>query len=210
MPYSHSLAGAVLWSALGALTSLRGARDARDGPPDGARVLAALLVGLAVLSHYFLDVPFTRRIFPLGFDESSPKLCGSGTSSTSPSRWSSGSWWPGARSMRASRCRGPGGETPTRVGRAPRLAHESPLPSSRIAPSAAAFASKRWAATSCWPAWRSGEPAASGVTGRRYNQLNYRPKRFAASLSGCLQTPRPTPYMTAVGRTGLEPATSGV
>ena len=39
------------------------------------------------------------------------------------------------------------------------------------------------------------EPAASGVTGRRSNQLNYDPKRWCFSV---------------VGGTGLEPVTPGV
>lgn len=39
------------------------------------------------------------------------------------------------------------------------------------------------------------EPSASGVTGRRYNQLNYDP----ASLK-----------LTLVGETGLEPVTLGL
>ncbi len=30
-----------------------------------------------------------------------------------------------------------------------------------------------------WAGWTGLEPAASGVTGRRYNQLNYHPKNWA-------------------------------
>ena len=42
--------------------------------------------------------------------------------------------------------------------------------------------------------WTGLEPAASGVTGRRYNQLNYHP-RFSE---------------TTVGATGFEPVTPGL
>jgi len=55
------------------------------------------------------------------------------------------------------------------------------------------------------------EPAASGVTGRRYNQLNYRPKRFSCvlySVTYCASTL--SRQVLPVGGTGLEPATSGV
>ena len=40
------------------------------------------------------------------------------------------------------------------------------------------------------------EPAASGVTGRRYNQLNYHPNMFLPD--------------GGMGGAGLEPATAGV
>jgi hypothetical protein len=39
-----------------------------------ARVTVALVFGLAVLSHFFLDVPVHAPDLPLGFDPSSPKL----------------------------------------------------------------------------------------------------------------------------------------
>jgi hypothetical protein len=71
MPYSHSLAGAVLWSALGALAFgalLTSVTDQR------AKVLAALVVGVAVLSHFFLDLPVHPPDLPLGFDDASPKV----------------------------------------------------------------------------------------------------------------------------------------
>ena len=48
------------------------------------------------------------------------------------------------------------------------------------------------------------EPAASGVTGRRYNRLNYRPKN---DISDYVKQRRKE---KVAGRTGLEPAASGV
>jgi len=53
MPYTHSLLGAILWSVLGFglyrfVVSVRGA--------DGAKTMAAVLVGLAVFSHWILDL----------------------------------------------------------------------------------------------------------------------------------------------------------
>jgi hypothetical protein len=71
MPYSHSLAGAVLWSALGALAFGALMTSVKD---QRAKVLATLVVGLAVLSHYMLDVPVHPPDLPIGFDDSSPKL----------------------------------------------------------------------------------------------------------------------------------------
>jgi hypothetical protein len=71
MPYSHSLAGAVLWSALGALafgalfTSVKAQK---------ARVLAALVFGVVIFSHFLLDLPVHPRDLALGFDPASPKM----------------------------------------------------------------------------------------------------------------------------------------
>jgi hypothetical protein len=73
MPYSHSLAGAVFWSALGALGFGLFAQSVKDADKR-ARVLAALVVGGAVLSHFALDFPMHTPDLPLGFDESSPKV----------------------------------------------------------------------------------------------------------------------------------------
>jgi hypothetical protein len=71
MPYSHSLAGAVLWSALAALVlGLIGTGEKEKK----ARVAAALIFGAAVLSHFFLDLPVHPPDLPLGFDPGSPKL----------------------------------------------------------------------------------------------------------------------------------------
>jgi membrane-bound metal-dependent hydrolase YbcI (DUF457 family) len=58
MPYTHSLVAALLWSAV-ALALYR----SRGGGP-GARA-AALLVGLAVLSHWVLDFVVHRPDLPL-------------------------------------------------------------------------------------------------------------------------------------------------
>ncbi|MGO8999156.1 MAG: hypothetical protein ACLQVI_38005 [Polyangiaceae bacterium] len=71
MPYSHSLAGAVLWSALGALGFGLIATGVRE---KKARVTAALVFGVAVLSHFLLDLPVHVADLPLGFDASSPKV----------------------------------------------------------------------------------------------------------------------------------------
>ncbi len=58
------------------------------------------------------------------------------------------------------------------------------------------------------------EPAASGVTGRRYNQLNYRPKRTETvkheSVARRRREPPAPPRDEKVGGTGIEPATSGL
>jgi len=71
MPYSHSLAGAVLWSALAALGL---GLIATTQMEKKARVTAALVFGAAVLSHFLLDLPVHPPDLPLGFDASSPKL----------------------------------------------------------------------------------------------------------------------------------------
>ena len=65
MPYSHSLVGALAWSALVAL----GARAllGRDGSA------AALALGIAVFSHWLLDVPMHTPDMPL-LGDSSPKI----------------------------------------------------------------------------------------------------------------------------------------
>jgi hypothetical protein len=71
MPYSHSLAGAVLWGAIAALgfglvvKTVKGKKE---------RVLAALVVGVAVLSHFLLDFPMHTPDLPLGFEASSAKV----------------------------------------------------------------------------------------------------------------------------------------
>ena len=61
------------------------------------------------------------------------------------------------------------------------------------------------------------EPAASGVTGRRSNQLNYHPKRGLQSTVCCLQWLRSVTedrrlktVDRLVGGAGFEPATAGV
>jgi hypothetical protein len=70
MPYSHSLVGALAWSALagaGALVAFR--RLSR-----GARVAAAAALGLAVFSHFLLDVPMHTPDLPLGPGAGSPRI----------------------------------------------------------------------------------------------------------------------------------------
>ncbi|HMK73142.1 MAG TPA: hypothetical protein VK454_07370 [Myxococcaceae bacterium] len=64
MPYSHSLVGALVWSAL----ALGGVLLFRRAPFAGAA-----LVGLAVFSHFLLDVPMHTPDMPL-LGEDSPKL----------------------------------------------------------------------------------------------------------------------------------------
>jgi hypothetical protein len=64
--------------------------------------------------------------------------------------------------------------------------------------------------------WTGLEPAASGVTGRRYNQLNYHPSFRLLNRSGLFLSSslpvvaRPDPLGFAVGGTGFEPATAGL
>jgi hypothetical protein len=71
MPYSHSLVGAVLWSALGALGF---GLVAKEETRKNARVVAALVFGGAVLSHFVLDLLVHTPDLPLGFEPSSPKF----------------------------------------------------------------------------------------------------------------------------------------
>jgi membrane-bound metal-dependent hydrolase YbcI (DUF457 family) len=70
MPYTHSLLGALLWSALTALVALAAARRLRSRD----RRIAAAVLGGAVFSHYLLDVPMHTRDLPLGLDPASPKI----------------------------------------------------------------------------------------------------------------------------------------
>jgi hypothetical protein len=60
--------------------------------------------------------------------------------------------------------------------------------------------------------WTGLEPAASGVTGRRYNQLNYHPKHcINLSTRGPGSTPDVlAPFSSEVGGTGFEPAAIGL
>jgi hypothetical protein len=71
MPYSHSLAASVLWAALGALAFGVVFTSIKD---QKAKVLAALVFGLAVLSHYLLDVTVHAPDLALGFDDAPPKF----------------------------------------------------------------------------------------------------------------------------------------
>jgi hypothetical protein len=65
MPYSHSLAGAVLWSAVAALAYAALAGKKLDAK---ARVATALAIAVAVFSHFLLDIPMHTPDLPLGFD----------------------------------------------------------------------------------------------------------------------------------------------
>lgn len=70
MPYTHSLLGALGWSALGAIAYWA---VARRFPTHGRRIAAAVL-GAAVFSHFVLDVPMHTPDLPLGFGAGSPKI----------------------------------------------------------------------------------------------------------------------------------------
>ena len=56
MPYSHSLVGSLVWSALAVV----GVLILRKAPLTGAS-----LIGLAVFSHFLLDVPMHTPDMPL-------------------------------------------------------------------------------------------------------------------------------------------------
>ena len=65
----------------------------------------------------------------------------------------------------------------------------------------------RWLADASRAGWTGLEPAASGVTGRRYNQLNYHPKSKAI-LSDVVSEAKYNVlirHRLSVGETGLEP-----
>jgi hypothetical protein len=70
MPYTHSLAGALAWSVLGALAVLAFAR--RLAPRD--RRTASAVFGAAVFSHFVLDVPMHTPDLPLWPGAGSPKI----------------------------------------------------------------------------------------------------------------------------------------
>jgi hypothetical protein len=74
MPYSHSLAGAVLWSALGALAYVALTGKATKGSNARARVAAALAIAVCVFSHFVLDVPVHTPDMPLGFGADTGKI----------------------------------------------------------------------------------------------------------------------------------------
>jgi len=70
MPYSHSLLGAIVWSAAAGAAYLL---IARHGPAR-ARTLAAIVLGAAVFSHFVLDAVVHTPDLPLGFGSGSPKI----------------------------------------------------------------------------------------------------------------------------------------
>jgi len=70
MPYSHSLLGALIWSALTTLVALAALRHLRSRD----KRIAAGLLGAAVFSHFLLDLPMHTPDLPLGLDAASPKI----------------------------------------------------------------------------------------------------------------------------------------
>jgi hypothetical protein len=70
MPYSHSLLGALAWSAAAGAAYLLIARQG----PSRARTLAAIVLGAAVFSHFVLDAVVHTPDLPLGFGPGSPKI----------------------------------------------------------------------------------------------------------------------------------------
>src|ERR1044071_5369324 len=61
MPYTHSLLGALFWSVLGfgIYRFVLSVRGSSENGADG-RTMAAVLVGLAVFSHWILDLVVHR------------------------------------------------------------------------------------------------------------------------------------------------------
>ena len=70
MPYSHSLLGALLWSTLTTLVALVALRRLRSRD----RRTAAGVLGIAVFSHFLLDLPMHTPDLPIGLDAGSPKI----------------------------------------------------------------------------------------------------------------------------------------
>ena len=70
MPYSHSLLAALLWSTVTTLVALVALRRLRSRD----RRTAAGVLGIAVFSHFVLDVPMHTPDLPLGLDAASPKI----------------------------------------------------------------------------------------------------------------------------------------
>jgi hypothetical protein len=70
MPYSHSLVAALAWSVLAGGVWLL----VRRRTSTGTRTVAAAVLGLAVFSHFLLDVPMHTPDLPLGIGSGSPKI----------------------------------------------------------------------------------------------------------------------------------------
>jgi hypothetical protein len=70
MPYSHSLVGALAWSAVAALAFLLVARRLARRE----RSIAAAVLGAAVFSHFLLDIPMHTPDLPLGPGAGSPRI----------------------------------------------------------------------------------------------------------------------------------------
>lgn len=71
MPYSHSLLGALAWSAAFAIGFLAVSR--RDAPPRRA-LAPAVVLAAAVFSHFLLDVLVHTPDLPLGPGAGSPRI----------------------------------------------------------------------------------------------------------------------------------------
>ncbi len=72
MPYSHSLVGAVLWSALSAFAF--GALMKKTIPGAKERMSSALVFAIVVFSHFALDVPMHTPDLPIGFGPDAAKV----------------------------------------------------------------------------------------------------------------------------------------
>ena len=70
MPYSHSLLGALIWSTATTLVALVALRRLRSRD----RRTAAGVLGIAVFSHFLLDLPMHTPDLPIGLDAASPKI----------------------------------------------------------------------------------------------------------------------------------------
>lgn len=70
MPYSHSLLGALVWSAVFAIGFLLVTRRAALD----RRLLTLAVLAAAVFSHFLLDVPMHTPDLPLGPGAGSPKI----------------------------------------------------------------------------------------------------------------------------------------
>jgi hypothetical protein len=70
MPYSHSLLAALIWSAATTLVALVALRRLRSRD----RRTAAGVLGIAVFSHFLLDLPMHTPDLPIGLDAASPKI----------------------------------------------------------------------------------------------------------------------------------------
>jgi len=71
MPYTHSLAGALVWSTLAAGIW---ARISGNRLSERERRLGAIVLGAAVFSHFVLDVPMHTPDLPLWPGPDSPKI----------------------------------------------------------------------------------------------------------------------------------------
>ena len=70
MPYSHSVVGALVWSALATGVCWTAARRF----PARQRSIASLVLGAAVFSHFVLDVPVHTADLPLWPGAGAPKI----------------------------------------------------------------------------------------------------------------------------------------